>query len=159
MTPPLVQGPAGPRQDNGPGLPPAGPDGSWTRRAVLARGGVAAVAALAGCSQADSGGPGDSEAAGSSTLGSTADIPVGGGKVFADQKVVVTQPTAGSFQAFSAVCTHQGCTVQAVTDNVISCPCHSSQFKSTDGSVVQGPAQKALARRKIVVDGTSFKVD
>lgn len=60
MTPPLVQRPTGPRQDNGPELPPAGPDGSWTRRVVLARGGVAA---LAGCSQADSGGPGVSEAA------------------------------------------------------------------------------------------------
>lgn len=162
MTPPLVPEPTGPCQDTGPGLQPAGPGGSWTRRAVLATAGAAGVTAVAGCTRADSGGPGGSGTvggAGSSTHGSTADIPVGGGQVFADQKVVVTQPTAGAFQAFSAVCTHQGCTVQAVADNMISCPCHGSQFNGTDGSVVQGPAQKALARREIVVDGTSFTVN
>lgn len=90
--------------------------------------------------------------------GATSDVPVGGGTVFADQKVVVTQPTAGVFHAFSAVCTHQGCTVRAVVDKVITCPCHASQFDSADGSVVQGPAQKPLPRREIVVDRTSFRV-
>lgn len=159
MTLPLVSGPTGPCQKTGPGLLAAGPDGSWTRRAVLATAGVAAVTAVAGCSRAESGGAsGAAGAAGSRTFGRTTDIPVGGGRVFGDQKVVVTQLTAGAFQAFSAVCTHQGCTVQTVADNLISCPCHGSQFNGTDGSVVQGPARKALGRREIVVDGTSFTV-
>ena len=52
---------------------------------------------------------------GGSVIASTADIPEGGGTVFGDQKVVVTQPEAGEFKAFSAICTHQGCTVGDVT--------------------------------------------
>jgi nitrite reductase/ring-hydroxylating ferredoxin subunit len=47
-------------------------------------------------------------------VGSTSDIPEGGGTVFPDQKVVVTQPGKGDFKAFSAVCTHQGCLVKSV---------------------------------------------
>lgn len=72
-----------------------------------------------------------------------AEIPVGGGRVFDTQRVVVTQPTAGNFKAFSAVCTHQGCTVAQVTAT-IDCPCHGSQFAITDGSVVNGPATQPL---------------
>ncbi|MFD0393007.1 Rieske (2Fe-2S) protein [Streptomyces nogalater] len=63
------------------------------------------------------------------------DIPVGGGKVFADRKIVVTQPEKGRFKAFSAVCTHQGCTVSQVSDGTILCPCHTSRFHIADGSV------------------------
>jgi nitrite reductase/ring-hydroxylating ferredoxin subunit len=47
-------------------------------------------------------------------VGSTADVPEGGGTVFKEQKVVVTQPKEGEFKAFSAVCTHQGCLVSKV---------------------------------------------
>ncbi|MEU1851121.1 Rieske (2Fe-2S) protein [Streptomyces sp. NPDC019990] len=89
-------------------------------------------------------------------LASTVDIPEGGGKVFADQKVVVTQPTAGEFKAFSATCTHQGCAVKSITDGVINCPCHNSNFSITDGSVKSGPATKPLPEMKITVDGDSI---
>ena len=44
------------------------------------------------------------------------DIPVGGGRIFEAIKVVVTQPTEGDFKAFTAVCTHQACTVSSVKD-------------------------------------------
>jgi Rieske Fe-S protein len=47
-------------------------------------------------------------------LAAEADIPVGGGTVFKAEKVVVTQPESGRFQAFTAVCTHQGCIVKEV---------------------------------------------
>jgi Rieske Fe-S protein len=47
-------------------------------------------------------------------VATTAEIPVGGGAVLKDKKVVVTQPEAGTFKAFTAVCTHQGCIVQEV---------------------------------------------
>jgi Rieske Fe-S protein len=47
-------------------------------------------------------------------LAAKTDIPVGGGTVFKNEKVVVTQPEAGTFEAFTAVCTHQGCIVKDV---------------------------------------------
>lgn len=86
-------------------------------------------------------------------LASTSDIPVGGGKVFRADKVVVTQPAPGTFKAFSAVCTHQGCTVNKVADGTVDCPCHGSKYAVADGSVVNGPAQRPLAARQITVSG------
>jgi Rieske Fe-S protein len=86
-------------------------------------------------------------------LGPAADIPVGGGVVFADQKVVVTQPTKGDFKAFTAVCTHQGCVVSNVADGTINCPCHASKFSIEDGSVQSGPAPSALGTVDVTVKG------
>ncbi|WP_316739921.1 Rieske (2Fe-2S) protein [Streptomyces sp. MK7] len=91
-------------------------------------------------------------------LSRTSDIPEGGGKVFAEQKVVVTQPVKGQFKAFSAVCTHQGCTVAKVAEGTIDCPCHGSRFRITDGSVAGGPATRPLAARKIEVQGNSIRL-
>jgi len=88
-------------------------------------------------------------------LTATADVPVGGGIVLPDQQIVITQPTAGQFKGFSAICTHQGCTVNAVADGAIKCPCHGSSFAVADGSVVTGPARKPLPPRAVKVDGTS----
>ncbi|MFF5392625.1 Rieske (2Fe-2S) protein [Streptomyces sp. NPDC013012] len=86
-------------------------------------------------------------------LARTSEIPVGGGAVFPEEKVVVTQPTAGEFKAFSAVCTHQGCLVNKVADGTIDCPCHGSKFRVADGSVVTGPATRPLPAERIDVSG------
>jgi Rieske Fe-S protein len=86
-------------------------------------------------------------------LASTSDVPVGGGTVFADRDVVVTQPAAGEFHAFSATCTHQGCPVTEVADGTINCNCHGSRFAIADGSVVDGPADTPLPERGIEVSG------
>ncbi|MEW1904860.1 Rieske (2Fe-2S) protein [Streptomyces sp. NPDC086147] len=86
-------------------------------------------------------------------LARTSEIPVGGGAVFAEEKVVVTQPTAGEFKAFSAVCTHQGCLVNRVADGTIDCPCHGSKFRVADGSVVTGPATRPLPAERINISG------
>ncbi len=75
----------------------------------------------------------------------TSDVPVGGGLILTEQKVVITQPTAGTFKAFTAVCTHQGCLVATVADGNISCPCHGSTYSISDGSVTRGPATSPLA--------------
>ncbi|MFG3349706.1 Rieske (2Fe-2S) protein [Streptomyces sp. NPDC048018] len=88
---------------------------------------------------------------GGTALARTSEIPVGGGTVFKDAKVVVTQPTEGDFKAFSAVCTHQGCLVNKVADGTIDCPCHGSRYRITDGSVVAGPAPRPLPAEQIDV--------
>ncbi len=87
-----------------------------------------------------------------------ADVPVGGGTVLADEKVVVTQPAAGEFRAFSAVCTHQGCPVSTIADGTINCPCHGSRFSIEDGSVVHGPADQPLASLTARTDGDQVAV-
>ena len=89
-----------------------------TRRTVLLATGAAALAA--GCGS-DGGNGGDgrdgadgregggggasSETAGQELISAT-DVPVGGGTVLPDEKIVVTQPREGDFKAFSAICTH-----------------------------------------------------
>jgi len=92
---------------------------------------------------------------GDAGIAATADVPVGGGVILAEQKLVITQPTKGDFKGFTAVCTHQGCLVDEVTDT-INCPCHGSIFSIEDGSVVGGPAPASLAEKKLVVDGDSI---
>ena len=86
-------------------------------------------------------------------LGPTSDIPVGGGKIFADESVVVTQPTEGDFKCFSAICTHQGCLVSNIDGGTINCNCHGSAFSIADGSVQAGPATSPLSSEGISVDG------
>jgi Rieske Fe-S protein len=91
-----------------------------------------------------------------SALATTSEIPVGSGKIFTAQKVVVTQPTSGDFKAFSAVCTHMGCIVSQISNGTIDCPCHGSQYSIKDGAVVAGPAPSPLPAKAIKVSGTSI---
>jgi Rieske Fe-S protein len=115
------------------------------------------AAAVPSGSPAAKGGSGNGSAKASgpvgTVLGTAAEIPVGGGKVFTAAKVVVTQPSKGEFKAFSAVCTHVGCLCNQVADGTINCPCHGSKFKITDGSVVAGPAPAPLPAAKVTVSG------
>jgi Rieske Fe-S protein len=113
-------------------------------------GGPASSAASGGA-----GGGGSSAPAGNA-LASTSQIPVGSGMVFSGQQVVVTQPSAGEFKAFSAVCTHMGCIVNQVSNGTIDCPCHGSQYSIKTGDVVAGPAPKPLPAKQIKVSGDSI---
>jgi Rieske Fe-S protein len=147
-----------------------------TRRGMLAGAGLAGLAGtLAACSSgsgssggsaggaspgAGSGSGGSAQGSGSgaggSVLATTSEIQVGEGKVFATQRVVVTQPTAGEFKGFSAVCTHMQCIVDQVSNGTIDCPCHGSQFSVKDGSVVAGPAPSPLPAQAIKVEGSKI---
>jgi Rieske Fe-S protein len=146
-----------------------------TRRGLLAGVGLAGLAGVvAACGTSDDGvtgapaGGGASAPAGSAAgggaarggavLAKTSEIPVGGGKIFADQKIVVTQPVQGTFKAFSATCTHRGCTVGEVVDGTIDCPCHGSKFAIGDASVAGGPARASLPAKQIVVEGEQIKL-
>jgi nitrite reductase/ring-hydroxylating ferredoxin subunit len=94
--------------------------------------------------------------AGGTVLGPVSDVPVGGGKIFTDAKVVVTQPAAGQYKGFSAVCTHAGNPVGSVEDGVIVCPFHGSRFNIADGSVAKGPASSPLPSVNVAVQGTNI---
>ncbi|HEV3172832.1 MAG TPA: Rieske (2Fe-2S) protein [Actinocrinis sp.] len=101
-----------------------------------------------GSASAQAGGSGSGTA-----LGATSQIPVGGGMIFASQKIVVTQPTAGTFKGFSSTCTHAGCQVSQVSGGTIDCPCHGSKYSITDGSVQAGPAPQPLPAANVTVQG------
>ncbi|WP_113717569.1 Rieske (2Fe-2S) protein [Arthrobacter dokdonensis] len=66
--------------------------------------------------------------------------------------VVIYRPDAATVLAYSDVCTHAGCAV-APDGADFKCPCHSSVFKGTDGTVVSGPAREALPRFAAAIDG------
>jgi Rieske Fe-S protein len=114
---------------------------------------AAAPSSAAASSAAASGAPASAAA---DALTETSAIPVGSGKIFAGPKVVVTQPTAGQYKAFSAICTHLGCTVSQVSNGTIDCPCHGSQYNITTGAVVAGPAPQPLPAKQIKVSGGSI---
>ena len=164
---------------------PASPGGQppQSRRAVLIGAGATCAAMLTGCTTYDANNGGfvgqssasassasvaaaASAASGASTaaggapaanaLTTTAQVPDGGGRIIDGKNIVVTQPEAGSFKAFTAVCTHQGCIVSTVSGGTINCPCHGSRFSIKDGSVVNGPATQPLAAIAIKVEGTSI---
>lgn len=138
------------------------------RTVVAAAGGAGLAVALTACGGSDdsagsvSDKPADQSggttggSGGGSVVARTTEIPEGGGKVVGD--VVITQPKAGEFKAFSSKCTHQGCAVKDVADGVITCPCHNSAFDASDGSVKAGPATSPLPPAEITVEGDSIKL-
>ena len=139
------------------------------RRAVIRSAGVVGMgvvgaATLAACgagSGTTAGGSANGAAGSAGTAGDVikvADIPVGGGKVFDATKIVVTQPKAGEFKAFSAVCTHKGCTVAGVANGTISCPCHGSTYDAATGQVTGGPAPAPLPSKTVTVNGGSITI-
>jgi Rieske Fe-S protein len=98
-----------------------------------------------------------SEAAPEGSAVAISEVAVGGG-VVVDEKYVVTQPTDGEFKAFSAICTHQGCTVGGVEDGAIVCPCHNSHFDISTGNPVSGPAQEPLSSAELTTSGDNIYV-
>lgn len=130
-----------------------------SRRTVLAAS-AAAVATVAGCSTygEPKTSPPASSAPADTVLAKTADVPVGGGLIIGDSQVVITQPTAGTFKAFTSVCTHQQCQVASVEGGTINCTCHGSKFDINDGSVVKDPAPQPLAAKQIKVSGDSIQL-
>lgn len=142
----------------------------FTRRNLIAAGGVtvlgAGAVALAACSSAPSGTPSsgtDGSPSGGTALipgvelaplsdlavGGTLSVTVGGGTY------LLAQPTEGQVVAFSAVCTHQGCIVAAVPTE-FECPCHGSRFEAGTGAVLNGPAQEPLTQIDVVVSGDTI---
>jgi Rieske Fe-S protein len=96
-------------------------------------------------------GYGAASAASGRLLARVDQLPRDGGLILAGDKIVLTSGSDGAVHAFSAVCTHQGCTVSSVSRGQISCPCHGSRFDARTGAVVAGPAPAPLASIPITV--------
>ena len=116
-----------------------------SRRAVLAAGLAGAGAAtLAACGGGGSSGSAPKPHAGQQ-VAKLADIPVG--QSIAAQldgsPVIVSRPTQSTAACFSAICTHQGCTVRPQGAKAF-CPCHGSVFDALTGKVLQTPAPSPL---------------
>ncbi|MCU1433146.1 MAG: Rieske (2Fe-2S) iron-sulfur domain protein [Actinotalea sp.] len=129
-------------------LPCSGP--CLDRRHFLAGAAAVGVGVLAACSprgteQDDAADPaGASGTAGG--LVALADVPVGGAvsaTTAAGDDIIVAQPQEGTVVAFSAICTHMGCTV-APDGAELVCPCHGSVYEAATGANVSGPAPEPL---------------
>jgi Rieske Fe-S protein len=138
--------------------------GVLTRRGVVRGGVVAAVGAVAGflAARTSSGARatrgttaanayGAPSGGGGKLLAALATIPHNGGIVLRKQAIVLIRGAADDVHAFSAVCTHQGCTVNSIAGGTIGCPCHGSQFDATTGQVRTGPAVRPLPTVAVVV--------
>lgn len=62
-----------------------------------------------------------------------------------------------AFVAFSLSCTHQGCIVAHQNNGEFHCPCHGSKF-GADGTVLIGPATRALDKFIVTVTGNRLQV-
>jgi len=156
--------------------PAAGDPASFpgiSRRGVLAVGvvGVAGVA-LAACTQAplpdnptvsspggaassSGGGSGEGPSAAAKPLAQLSAIPVGGAVSATGSNgapLIISRPTSNTVAAFSAICTHQGCTVAPV-GNQLDCPCHGSIYNAMTGAVINGPAQRPLPSVQVTLSG------
>jgi Rieske Fe-S protein len=132
-----------------------------TRRTVLAGvAGISAATLLAACGSDEAPPPpaATSPQQPAETLANVNDIPVSGGIIYPDRDVIVTQPSLGEFRAFGSKCTHKGCVLAAVQNNIISCKCHNAKYSATDGAVEGGPATEPLPARKIRVDGNTIEL-
>jgi len=86
-----------------------------------------------------------------------ADLPIGSTANFAlasGEPAILFRTKTGVF-AYSAICTHQGCTVgYSATNKVLACPCHGAEFDPFNAAkVIAGPAQSPLASIKVAIDG------
>jgi len=151
-----------------------------TRRTLLAAGatgaGAVVLAACGGSSGSDGSASTDAAAATTSAAGSsavaaassaagssatTADglvalstVPVGGAvsvSLPGDNPGIVARPTSATAVCFSAICTHQGCTVKPA-GKTLNCPCHGSTYDALTGKVLSGPAPSPLPSVAVTVD-------
>jgi nitrite reductase/ring-hydroxylating ferredoxin subunit len=139
-----------------------------SRRAVIASAvGVSAVTALAACAPQASVDPGATESEAPAENSSapvevckTTDIPVGSGKKFdvSGTPILITHPSQDVFRGFSAVCTHAGFVMSTVANSEIKCDNHGAVYNADDGSVIKGPAQRALGKVNVEVQGDAVLV-
>jgi thiosulfate dehydrogenase [quinone] large subunit len=125
-------------------------------------GALAVVASFAGqafpkASAASSSAKSTAKASGKQII-KLADLKVGGTFNFTHSSqgipAVLFRTKAGVF-AYSAICTHQGCTVSYnASSKHLKCPCHGAEFDPANGAkAVAGPTNTPLAKVRVAVSG------
>ncbi|MGC0332730.1 nitrite reductase/ring-hydroxylating ferredoxin subunit [Streptomyces sp. SAI-170] len=127
---------------------------SASRRTVL-RGAALTPAVglgLAACSPG--GGAGSSRATPTAPvdLGAEGEVAQGGAHLDQEHNVVVSRTGDGSLKAYSTICTHGGCPINALEGTTLICPCHGSKFDATTGEVLQRPATAPLTELPVRVE-------
>ncbi|MFM9367217.1 Rieske (2Fe-2S) protein [Streptomyces sp. Da 82-17] len=79
-------------------------------------------------------------------LGDAEAVPVGGVKLYREQRLLVTRSAKGEYKAFSAQCTHAGCVLDKIEKDEGNCPCHGSRFSVHTGEALKGPATVPLPK-------------
>jgi cytochrome b6-f complex iron-sulfur subunit len=108
-----------------------------------------------GGSQASSPSSGGEAKAGGAAIAGESEVARGSAVTFKDagDPAVLVHLQNGDFVAYSAICTHQGCTV-AYKNAQLACPCHGSIFDPARGAeVVAGPAPSPLPEIPVKVEG------
>ncbi len=125
----------------------AGTHGSASRGAQSGGGGSGAPAEAGG---------GPSPPSGAVRLGPGKRLPSGQAATYSDptdgSPDILIRDSAGNLKAFSAVCTHAGCTV-GYEGGVIVCPCHGGEYSAETGQVIAGPPPSPLAPKRVVESG------
>jgi nitrite reductase/ring-hydroxylating ferredoxin subunit len=137
-----------------------------SRRGVIASAvGVSAVAALTACTPevanlGTTAEPSTPTTSGPVAVAKITDIPIGSGKKFDVEGVpiLITQPRVGEFRGFSAICTHAGYVMNNMANSEIKCDNHGAVYSADDGSVLSGPAPRALGKVEVTVDGDDILV-
>lgn len=126
------------------------------RQLLAASTGTLAVCALCACggTTTNTSNPPSSPPNGGQRLLPLSELPVGEAKsvTLDGRELIVTRTGDNSAVAFSAICTHQGCTV-APAENELRCPCHGSTYDTRTGHVTGGPAPSPLTKIPVRVDG------
>jgi Rieske Fe-S protein len=143
-----------------------------SRRTMLVLGSAGSALALAACSPSGTSGSTGSDAGSSGgevapsapsapaapvEVAKLSAVPVGGSisATLSGAPILISQPTAGTVLAFTAVCTHQGCIVKPAKTE-FDCPCHGSRYDAATGDVLSGPALRALAKIPVTVTGDAI---
>jgi cytochrome b6-f complex iron-sulfur subunit len=103
-----------------------------------------------------------------SVTGGGVTVPVDGGSPLASvggaalvrspaADVLVYRSAQDAFQAVTATCTHEACTITGIRNQTYVCPCHGSQF-TTAGSVVSGPATRSLRTHNTSLSGATLTI-
>ncbi|MGE5283096.1 MAG: TQO small subunit DoxD [Chloroflexota bacterium] len=130
--------------------------GAYSAARSIAATSTASGHSTAGAGSVASSGGSSKLPSGAVRLGPGKRLPAGQAATYADPSDgspdILIRDEAGDLKAFSAVCTHAGCTV-GYEGGTIVCPCHGARYSAETGEPIGGPAPSGLAPKKVLEAG------